>query len=129
MKMKILPLILLVTLTGFLMVISCKYDEVLPPEPDPGEIISFSEDIIPIFNASCSTAGCHTSGGIAPDLRPEVAYEALTLQGYVNTAQPEESELYLWMNGSKAFPMPLTGVNATYVSTVLQWIEQGALNN
>lgn len=129
MKMKpIIPLLLLVG-AGIATILSCKYDEVLPPEPDPGEIISFSEDVIPIFNASCNTSGCHNGSGINPDLRPANAYDALTLQGYIDTDFPENSELYLWMNGARAFPMPLTGTNATYVSTVLQWIEQGALNN
>lgn len=127
--MKTMPLFLLVALTGFLMVISCKYDEVLPPEPDPGEIISFSEDIIPIFNTSCNFSGCHNGAGPAPDLRAGTAYEALFAGTYIDTLQPPNSELYLWMNGERDQDMPPQGTIPANVATVILWIEQGAKNN
>ncbi len=108
---------------------ACKYDDVLPVEPDPGIQISFSQDIIPIFEASCNVAGCHNGSGPNPDLRSSAAYNALWNGGFIDTLTPPNSELYLWMNGSKGLPMPIQGVNQTYVSTVLLWIEQGAKNN
>lgn len=109
--------------------ISCKYDEVLPVEPDPGELISFAEDVIPIFNASCNAAGCHNATGVSPDLSPANAYGSLWSGAYLDTMIPEDSELYLWMSGARGIPMPVEGSNATYNLTVLQWIRQGALNN
>lgn len=125
------PLMLTVIMMGFLvaLVVSCKYDDVLPPEPDPGIQISFAQDIIPIFNASCNGSGCHNGAGPSPDLRSEVAYESLFNGSLIDTIQPPNSELYLWMSGAKGLPMPIQGVNAGYVATVLQWIEQGALKN
>jgi len=113
----------------FAMTQSCKYDEVLPLEPDPGELISFTGDIIPIFNSSCNQSGCHNGAGHTPDLQPSVAYESLWGGNYIDTILPEQSDLYKWMAGQKGLPMPIEGVNALYVSKVLQWIEQGALNN
>ena len=106
---------------------SCTYDKVLPYEPDPGVEVFFSQDIIPIFNDNCTSAGCH-NGTVAPDLRPENAYDALWTGGYINVEVPEESELYLWMTDVKG-PMPPLGANATNNAMVLQWIEQGALDN
>jgi len=108
----------------------CYYDQVLPAEPvgDVGEM-SFSGDIIPIFNASCNATGCHSQGGLKPDLSSGNAYSSLTSGGYVNTGTPGNSSLYQWMSGKKALPMPLSGPNATYNAKVLAWIEQGALNN
>ena len=118
-------------MVGFLITLvnSCKYDDVLPPEPDPGIQISFSQDIIPIFAASCNMSGCHNGAGPSPDLRAEVAYESLFTGALIDTLQPINSELYLWMSGARGLPMPIQGVNAGYVATVLQWIEQGAHSN
>jgi hypothetical protein len=108
----------------------CYYDQVLPVEPvgDVGEI-SFAADIIPIFNSSCNSVGCHNQGGQKPNLTAANAYTSLTSGGYVNTNTPEASSLYQWMNGEKSLPMPLTGPNETYNAKVLAWIEQGALDN
>lgn len=106
-------------------VTSCYYDEVLPKEV--GEV-SFQGDVIPIFNQSCNMAGCH-NGSIAPDLRPANAYNSLSSGGYISTATPESSELYLWMRGEggrSAMPNP---TNANYNAIVLAWIQQGAKND
>jgi hypothetical protein len=91
--------------------------------------VSFSADIIPIFNASCNTSGCHSAGGIKPDLSPTNAFNSLNGGGYINTSEPESSELYLWMTGKKSVPMPPSGINKDYNSLVLAWIKQGAQNN
>lgn len=106
---------------------SCYYDIVV--EPEVTEQVSFSADIIPIFNASCNSAGCHNTGGPPPDLAPANAYSALINGGYIRVSAPEESELYRWMRGERGLPMPLSGPNANYNATVLAWIRQGALNN
>src|SRR5690349_12798029 len=93
----------------FSAVISCKYDEVLPFEPDPGVPVLFSQDIVPIFENNCISAGCH-NGTQSPDLRPSVAYDNLVNGGYLNTEIPEQSGLYLWMTEALG-PMPPLGAN------------------
>jgi hypothetical protein len=108
----------------------CYYDQVIPvdaPVGDVGEVL-FSKDILPIFNASCNSSGCH-NGSVAPDLRPDKAYNALMSGNYINKADPDKSELILWMKGNKGLPMPLSGPDATYNAKVLAWIKQGALDN
>ena len=91
--------------------------------------VSFTGDIIPIFNSSCNISGCHSAGGKSPDLSAANAYNSLFNGGYINTSNPETSELYLWMTGKKGTPMPTSGVNKDYNALVLAWIKQGAQNN
>jgi hypothetical protein len=117
--------------SAMLLATSCyKYAVV---KPDSGaevtRVVSFSGDIIPIFNKSCNMSGCHKSGGKAPDLSSSKAYQALQGGGYINISNPEASELYLWMTGKRGTPMPLSGPNKDYNALVLAWIKQGALNN
>ena len=108
----------------------CYYDDVI--FPTAGEIqgdVSFSADIVAIFDKDCNTSGCHSTGNQKPDLSSANAYNSLTNGGYVNISYPEESELYLWMKGLKTAPMPLSGSNTSYTANVLAWIKQGAQNN
>ncbi len=91
--------------------------------------VSFTTDIIPIFNSSCNTSGCHSPGGKSPDLTILNAYNSLTDGGYTNTGDPQTSELYLWMTGKKGTPMPVGGINKDFNSLVLAWIKQGAQND
>lgn len=91
--------------------------------------VSFAGDIIPIFSTSCNAGGCHAAGAKAPDLSAVNAYASLTNGGYINTSNPEQSELYLWMTGKKGAPMPVSGVNKDYNALVIAWIKQGAKNN
>lgn len=119
------------TLTCLVLVLlaGCKYDEILPEEPDPGVVYSFSKDIMPMFNQGCNTPGCHVPNGPKPDLSPANAYNALINGNYINLTNPEASELYQWMKGTRKIPMPLSGPNAGWNSLVLAWITQGAKNN
>jgi hypothetical protein len=114
----------------FVLSMGCYNDAVIFPEGEQftGEA-SFSDNVIPIFNADCNTSGCHSAGGVKPDLTPVNAYSALSNGGYLNTDVPEESVLYIWMNGGGSIPMPPSGTDATSASTVLAWIQQGALDN
>ncbi len=91
--------------------------------------VSFANDIIPIFNKSCNSSGCHNSGGKAPDLTSPNAYNSLQNGNYTNTQAADNSELFLWMTGKKGTPMPPDGSNKDYNSLVLAWIKQGAQNN
>lgn len=114
----------------FLLLNSCYYDQILPVETDISDVgeMSFSGDIIPIFNQSCNNAGCH-NGAVSPDLRPANAYNALTNGGFIDKNNPQNSELYQWMRGNRSMPMPLSGPNSDYNAKILAWITQGALNN
>jgi hypothetical protein len=110
---------------------SCYYDEVLPePVTIPtNQNISFSNDLIPIFQESCALSGCHVPGAQHPDLTPSAAYNSLISDNLINVQDPAASELYQWLIGNKEQPMPITGVDPQIAALVLAWIQQGAQNN
>lgn len=93
--------------------------------------VSLTKDIFPIFNNSCNISGCHSAGGIKPDLSETNAYSALNNGGYLNSGNPAQSELYLWVSGQRAAEMPPGGpANPSNLNNlILAWINQGALNN
>ena len=111
-----------------LLATSCQYkfivEPVVPP-PDPTDTISFSQQIIPIFDEQGCT-GCHNTGGQQPDLTTDNAYNSITGTGLVNSDDPPMSKIYY-------YPLPDGSHYAKYTSSqaalVLQWIEQGAHDN
>ena len=110
------------------MLTACEYDMVVPqriapPPPPESDTISFAQDIIPVFTASC--VSCH-SGSIAPDLSPSKAYTALTTGGFVVAGEPESSSLY-----TKCKPGASMAVytSAKQLSLISRWIAAGAKNN
>ncbi len=103
----------------------CEYDYV---EPDNAPIVtkvSFSGEVLPIFNNSCNFSGCHSAGAVSPDLTPGNAYESLFANNMVDKENPAESELYNTINkGSmKKYSTP------DKTKIILAWITQGALDN
>lgn len=101
---------------------------------NPGDAIttevSFSKDVIPIFQKSCALSGCHEPGGKTPDLSSANALRSLTNGGYIKANDPENSQLVLWINGKKSPVMPLgKGPDQEIIAQIYAWIKQGANNN
>ena len=95
---------------------------------DPSEApdnLSFSEQIIPIFNESCNSVGCHNEGGIPPNLTEDAAYVSLIGGGYVEPENSEGSELYIVIDGGTMTGYA-TDKERNYIK---KWIDEGALNN
>lgn len=103
----------------------CEYDYVEPDNVPIDTQISFSGDMVPIFNSSCNFSGCHSSGAVPPDLTPGGAYASLFANNMIDTENPTGSLLYTSMkSGSmKKYATP------DKTKIVLAWIEQGGLNN
>ena len=104
---------------------SCTSDIIEPKEPQVPDQVSFSTHVIPIFDLSCNTTGCHSPGGKSPNLTASVAYDNLILYGLIDTDAPASSSLYVKIT---------TGSMAQYAKPgdaeiILKWIEQGALDN
>ncbi|MBI5858220.1 MAG: hypothetical protein HZB42_11315 [Sphingobacteriales bacterium] len=129
-RLKIIPGIISLG-AAVLVLLGCYKDKtvILDSVDEITRPVTFSNDILPIFNNSCNTSGCHSAGGKAPDLTAANAYNSLTGGNYIKTDDPKNSELYLWMSGKKGSPMPLSGVNKDYNALILAWIKQGASNN
>lgn len=113
---------------------SCTYEKAeLKVDCKTPVTVSFNNDIIPIFNQHCNTAGCHSGsnpeGGL--NLEPAMAYSQLLSNGsgYVDTVTPKYSVLHAYMN-STSDPMPPTGkLDKCTVDLIYKWIEQKAKNN
>jgi hypothetical protein len=101
---------------------SCEKYSWMPEKVDPVVPVLFQTEIQPIFSAKCDD--CHTSSR-NPDLRDGKSYESLTSGGYVNLPG-ETSRLYLHMTTS-AEHIPRSSDKEK--NLVLNWINQGALNN
>jgi hypothetical protein len=116
---------------SFIYLIGCYKDKTVIF--DTGEEItkpvSFTSDIIPIFNSSCNLGGCHNAGGKSPDLSAANAFLSLSNGGFINFDDPLSSEIYLWMTGKKGTPMPVSGINKDFNALIIAWIKQGAQNN
>jgi hypothetical protein len=59
-----------------------------------------------------------------PDLRAEFSYEELIDGGYVDTGDPEASELYQTLQGSHS-----SRATEEEKAIILGWITEGAQNN
>ncbi len=95
---------------------------------DPSEApdnVSFSDDIISIFDASCNSAGCHNQGGIPPNLTEDAAYVSLFAGSYVEPGNSEGSVLYQSIDGGTMTGYA-TDLERSYIK---KWIDEGALNN
>ena len=119
-------ILLIVTLIGVMFWQSCQYEWFEPLEPALPEEVSFTVDIVPLFNEGCNSSGCHSTGGIAPDLTAANAYSSLFALNLINLTVPEESKLYT--------KCATDGSMNKYTQPgdpemILQWIKQGAPNN
>jgi len=106
---------------------SCVWDEIPPPEiPDipVDSSVSFSSQIIPIFESSCATSNCH-DGSWRPNLTASVAYDDLISGGYINTNTPASSELYIKIDGGSM--QQYATDEDRYL--ILRWIDEGAEDN
>jgi hypothetical protein len=120
---------LLLIISVFTIVIawqSCQYEWIEEEPIVVPDTVSFTADIIPIFNTGCNASVCHGAGGEAPELTPENAYTSLFAENTIDVATPENSVLYKKVN---------TGGSMNKYSQpgdpelILKWIQQGALNN
>jgi hypothetical protein len=126
----------ILSLIVFAIVISfftaCEYEFVEPKKPvpivPPGDTISFSLNIVPLWNNGNKCTSCHGDGGTAPNLTPDGAYNSLTSLGLIDQATPENSVIY-------EYPSPASSTHnwkkytVDEAAAILLWIEDGAKNN
>lgn len=125
---KILLYVALMVATGIGLA-GCYKDVILPDatvDPDgPPQPVSYNSELKAVFNSSCALAGCHVSGAHRPYLSADVSYLQLVNGGFVNTAIPKSSTLYIMINGEMKEYMP----SAVNRQKVYDWIRNGAPNN
>ena len=101
-----------------------------PPAQQLPAVVSFSTNIVPVFNASCNSSGCHSATAPAAglNLTPASAYSSLMAKNETYTVNPTASNLYIEIANGE---MPKGGspLSSYNQQLVLKWIQQGALNN
>lgn len=116
---------MLMAMAGFFLA-SCEYEWIEPEKAPIPDNVSFTSDVMPIFDNGCNTNVCHGPGSTPPDLSADNAYDALIGGGYVNTDTPESSTIYTSMTSGSMVPYVQ---NAGDPDIILAWIKQGAKNN
>lgn len=115
---KIIKLIALTVFTFNLS--SCYYDEIFEAEIPEGTVVSFQDDIVPVFSQYSCTS-CH-NGNQVPDLTTGNEYNAL-VPAYVVAGNANSSEFYTKLLGGHA------NVDGTSLQLIELWINSGADNN
>ena len=104
--------------------VACEYDYIVEDIPpiiiDPVNPISFSTQVEPIFQSKC--IGCHDSR--TPILVTGSAFSNLTNGGYINIANPQESEIYKRSTDGHGQNM-----SSQERLLLLTWITEGAEDN
>ena len=106
---------------------SCYQDVILPPASQtlPPQFVSYGGELQPLWTSNCALSGCHVAGAQKPYLTEDISYDQLIGGGYVNTVVPEDSKLYIAINGIMLPHIP----NASDRQKVYDWIRNGAPNN
>ena len=110
--------------------VSCEYDFIVKPEvppPNPNDTISFSKQIEPIFTDK-DCISCHNTGGTQPDLTSGKAYVSIISMSLVNLQNAESSKIYVYPNPANN-EHNWKKYTEAQAALVLQWINQGALDN
>ena len=120
----------IITLIAFsiIIAISCKKEKAEEiPEEQPTAIdcstISFSTDILPLFQGSCVSASCHDSGNAA---------DGVSLSNYTEVTAVAQNRLVGSIKHQAGFDaMPRFGnkLSPTQISKIDCWISEGKKNN
>ncbi len=114
-------------LMSVLFIIGCEYEFIEPEKVILPEVVSFSDDIQPIFDKGCNFSGCHVSGFGVLDLSPENAYVDLFRRGQIDVETPTQSELYLKISDTGGTHQGRS--TPAEQAIILEWIKKGAQNN
>ncbi len=106
---------------------ACFYDEGLPDEISPDEVVSFAFDIQPILTTNC--ASCHPLVASSPDLTEGNSYSSITNGIYIVANDTDASILYQRLIGNPSIMPPSGSLPSSEIELIKVWIEQGALNN
>jgi len=118
--------IICIALIGAMQMISCTHPPQIPT-------VSFSNDIIPILNASCTlNSSCHlgaNSTNLQTNFDSDSAYYTITHKGLISTTNPTSSLLYSEVQSHEMPIAPVPSLSSAQQNLILEWIQQGALNN
>ena len=100
----------------------------------PDSDVSFTTDLLPVFNLKCSTGHCHNSSYMAGGYSMET-WSSVVQAGIVNPGSPETSRLVWRIDAKFGYElMPPVGgsivpLTENQVRGIYTWIAEGANNN
>ena len=121
---KILKIILVGSLV--LLCFSCYYDTLIEATIPDDQVVSFENDIQPIFTTNC--ASCHNSVIANPDLRAGMSFDAL-IPEYVSAFDSDNSELVNALPGNNHPVDAGFSLSTIDIALIKAWIDQGAEDN
>ncbi len=128
-------------------VVACAGEGTAPPDGDGNGEVSFSNDVQPIFTASCALSNCHAgasprqgmnlSAGLAYDNIVNVPSVDVPGLDRIEPGEPDSSYLVHKIQGTQGQVggvgdrMPLINccLSAEQIGTIRTWVEQGAPRN
>lgn len=132
MMKKVITIVWLVIVAVFV-IQGCTKDTtvVIPLNQVVTTTVSFKSDIIPILTKNCALGGCHATGGHAPVLTSQLAYNSLINGSFIDMKTPENSIIYERLTGKVPPAMPIgRPANPSNIEgLILAWIKQGAKDN
>ena len=115
-------------LFGIVVMVSCKQKGQVTIA-----IVSFSKDIIPVFQVSCAlNASCHLGANNANhkvNLDSSLAYNTILNKHLVIVNKPTASLLYVQVVTGIMPKAPYGKLSDAQLILILNWISQGAKNN
>ena len=110
-----------------------------PPPEEPNRLVSFSEDIQPIFNGNCTSSGCHDSGTQESGVDLTSYDAALSSTGtqygteIIDPGNPDNSPIVDKIEADPEFgsrmPENRSALAQSEIDSIRAWIEDGAPNN
>lgn len=128
--MKKISLSLVLSLSVFMIVISCNKDKTQAPIElcDPNKVY-FEQDISPILQSNCAKSGCHDATTRAEGLNLTTYNGVMKI---VKSSNASGSKLHKVITtsdpGDLMPPPPSTTLTADQISLIDKWISQGAKN-
>lgn len=109
---------------AFGFILSCSKDKVtqVAISAECADTISFSNEVLPLFNQNCSTSGCHDAGSAA---------SGFVFTNHGNISATADQALGAMRHDAGFTPMPFGGAKLadSLIQKVECWIAQGKMNN
>jgi len=120
MKQKQVAFLKLLFISGILFLISsCKHDGTLASEMPT---INFTEQVLPIFQNSCATSGCHDSRGESGYVFTDYS----NIMKGITPGNADKSKAYKAMTSTLMLMPPDNALSTSQRTIIWLWIEQGA---
>lgn len=95
----------------------------------PDSNVSYSQDLQPVFELKCNSAGCHEDAARAGGLSLTSCANAKADPSIVFPGEPDNSRLVWAVEGIGNYPMPPLGyppLTANQIKGIRTWIKEGA---